>query len=1044
MTLGYEGAETVPIRVLVAGSSPWVRAASGAVDECERTSVANDVEIGDDDWLEAADCVLTDDPSVCASVGGERPVLCAVGDETTDLRTALDAGATDVVERTATDRPALLEHRLRRLFQEPSGSTSAGNETQYRSLLEHSPESVLHLDTSGRITDGTPAVERLLGSPSAELEGKRLFDDVHEADRGAVIETFERVRDGESGASEIVTYRHPEDGSWRVHEAVLTNRLADPDVNGLLVSIRDVTRHYRVDRETIASFERVTDAFYALDTDWTFTYVNARAEELFGYSRAELLGNDAREIFPHGCRSDLYDRFEEALSRQEPLSWERYSESLGIWMEIHVYPSETGLSVYFRDITERIEQKRKLAERTERLQMLVEHAPVIHYVLDDEGTITLLEGRGLENIGLEPSETVGESFFAVVEDYPEIRADARAAVDGQSVHSQRRILDRVFEAWYQPVVEDDEVVRVIGIAVDVTERVQYQEALNTLHEATSHLLTVESKQAACEYIVGVADDVLDTESIVFRFDEQDNELVPAAYSDSLEREVGPPPRFGPDDSITWDAFVSGSQVVFDDVRDSELVYEETTEIRSGLYVPLGEHGVLAAVSTAVGRYGEETAELARLFAMTAEAALDRIEQTRRLHERERALEEQNAHLERLNRANRIRQEIEEHLLLADSREAIEQGICERLVEQETCLFAWIGEPDPSGSRIQPRTSAGVGRDYLETVPVTTADDDATEPTGQTVRSRSPIYVENIAANVHDGAWRGDALSRSFQSVYAVPLVYDGYLYGVLSIYGNDPGAFCETFRTMLADLGETVAYAIDAVKRKNASLETGVTELELELTTDSPLCLLANRLDARVSYEGATLQADGSTLVFVAIEPSADEREIDATIADIDGIDDPLVLAETEAQTQVQLRLTGPFLGRIVSDHGGTVRSVVCADDESRAVVVVPDSVEVRELLAEINRRGRTVSMTARRERSAADASTLDAPARNALFEQLTPRQREVVRTAYYGGFFDWPRRTTGEEIAGTLEISSTAFHKHVRAVERKLFTALFEGGDGG
>jgi HTH-type transcriptional regulator, bacterioopsin transcriptional activator and related proteins len=1037
MALGREGAETAPIRVLVAGSSSWTRTAGGALDDCAGTTVVDDAELDGEGWLDAVDCVLTDEPAVCASVGGERPVLCAVG-ETANVRGILDGGATDVVERTAVEQPALLEHRVRQLFRLSSGPALAGDEAQYRSLLKHVPESLLRLDASGRVTEANHAVERLLGRESGELVGERFFETVHEDNRDAVAEAVERVRDGELGATGSVVYRYADGDSWRVHEAVLTNRLADPDVDGLLVSIRDVTQHYRVERETVDSFERVTDAFYALDTDWRFTYVNARAEELLGYSRSELLGNDVREIFPHGHRSDLYARFEEAMDCQEPVSWERYSKSLDIWMEIHVYPSETGLSVYFRDITERVERERKLAERTERLQVLVEHAPVIHYVLADDGVVTLSEGQGLENIDFEPSEAIGESFFALFEDYPEIRADARAALDGQRVHSQRRILDRVFESWYQPIVERDEVVRVIGVAVDVTERVQYQEALNALHEAVSHLLTVESKQAACEYIVSVADDVLGIQSIVFRFDEQNNELVPAAYSDSLEREIGSPPSFGPDTSIAWETFVSGSQAVFDDVRDSDLVHEETTEVRSGLYVPLGKHGVLAAVSTDVGRYGEETAELARLFAMTAEAALDRIGQTRRLHERERELEDQNTSLEELNRTNRIRQEIEEHLLLADSREEIEQGICDRLVEQDACLFAWIGEPDPNGDRIRPRIAAGLGHGYLDAVAVRINDD--AEPTGRAVLSRSPISVENVAANVHDGAWRGDALSRNFQSVYAVPLVYDGYLYGVLSIYADGQDTFCETFRAMLADLGETIAYAVDAVKRKNTPLETGVVELELELETDSPLCRLAHRLDARISYEGAALQAGGTSLVFIAVEPPASEQEIAETVADVDGVGELLVLAETESQTLFRVRLTDRFLGRIVSDHGGALRSVVCTSDESRAVVEVPDTVEVRELLAEINRRGQSATMTARRERAAGDATTLDAPARNALLEQLTARQREVVRTAYYGGFFEWPRRATGEEFAETLEISSPAFHKHVRAVERKLFTALFEG----
>ncbi|WP_306058538.1 PAS domain S-box protein [Natronococcus wangiae] len=1040
MNSGLEAPGTAPVRVLVVGSSPWARTVTAVLEDRDVTVAVERSTRERADRLESTDCVLTDDREVCASVDAHCPVVYAVDDVmNADIDALLADGATDVVERAASERPQLLEHRIRQAVH--SSSTRPvleRRESWHRSLLECSSDLLVAFDASGRATYVSSAAERNAGVETSESGDGWIFDVVHPDDRDAVAESFDAVCTDPPGATRTVTYRcRGSDESWRVHEAVFTNCLENPIVGGVIGSIRDVTRYHRVERKLGESLERVTDAFYALDTEWRLTYVNSRAETLLGYSRDELLGNDVREVFPHGFRSDLYERFHQAMERQEPVSWVRYSESLGMWMEIHAYPSETGLSVYFRDITERVERERDLAERTERLQVLVENAPVIHYVIDDEGTIMLSEGRGLENIGFESGEVGGESFFERFEEYPEIRADARAALDGTAVHSQRQIRDRVFESWYQPVTENGEVDRVIGVAVDVTERVQYQDALNALHEATSHLLTVDSKQTACEYIVDVANDVLDLDSIVFRFDDQHNELVPAAYSSDLERAVGPPPRLGPDDGITWNTFVTDSPSVFGDVRESDLVYDESTDVRSGLYVPLGEHGVLAAVSTAANQYDDDTVELVKSFATTAEAALDRIGQTRRLHDHEQELQRQNSHLERLNRSNEIRQDIEEHLLLADSREAIEQGICDRLVDVDACSFAWIGEPDPSGNRIRPRVHAGLERGYLDAVTVTTVDDSAAEPTGRAVRSRTPVHVENVAASVHDGTWRTDALSRSFQSVYTVPLVYDEYLYGVLSAYGDDRNAFDETFRSMLADLGETIAYAIDAVKRKNALLDDGVTEVELELTADSALCRLADRLQARVSFQGATLQADGSALVFVTVEPPVDGSEIDAAL---EGVDDAVVVAETETQTLLQLRLTGSFLGTIVSDHGGTLREFVSEGDEHRAIVDVPDGVEIRKVISDINRRGLSASMVARREQSSSAETPLDARARNAMLERLTTRQQEVVRTAYHGGFFEWPRRTTGEEIAASLDISSPAFHKHVRGVEQKLFTALFEG----
>jgi HTH-type transcriptional regulator, bacterioopsin transcriptional activator and related proteins len=1039
MDAGLEVAGGRPVRVLVVGADPWAETVTTALEDRSgfRAVAGEDPDLAPEQ-PDAVDCVLTNDRTAVREIDDQTPLVYVADDVLeTDVEGLLADGATDVVGARASERPALLERRLRLAAGDsPDRAPIGDDEAWYRSLLECSSDLLLVFDPSGRLAYASPGFERVTGLETPELGRDRLFEGIHPEDRAAVDDSVDAVRSDRPGETRTVSYRYRGEDGWRVHEAVLTNLLEDPVV-GVVASIRDATRSHRAERELSESFERVSDAFYALDTDWRFTYVNGRAEELLGRSRSELLGADVRELFPHGFHSELFDRFADAMERQERVSWEHYSETLEVWMEIHAYPSETGLSVYFRDITDRIEREQELAERTERLRMVVENAPVIHYVIDAEGTVTLSEGRGLENVGFESTEAIGESFFELFEEYPAIRADARAALEGVAVHGQRRVLDRVFESWYRPIVEDGEVTRVIGVAIDVTERVQYRDALSALHEATSHLLTVDSKDDACEYIVAVADDVLDLDSIVFRFDEQHNELSPAAYSSDLEQAIGAPPRFEPDEGITWETFVTGTPSVFEDVRESELVYDESTDVRSGLYIPLGEHGVFAAVSTVADQYDEDTVELVKLFATTAKAALDRIGRTRRLHDSEQELKRQNRYLERVNESKQVRQDIEEHLLRADSREAIERDVCTTLAGTEYCSFAWIGEPDPSGSRIRPRSHAGLERGYLEAVTATAVDDSAAEPAGRAVRTRRPVAVGNVADSVGDGSWRTDALSRSFQSVISVPLVYDGHLYGVLSAYGDDPNAFDDPFESMLADLGDSIAYTIDAVKRKNALLEERVTEVELELGADSSLCRFADRLDRRVAFEGATLQDDDSALAFVSLEPPIDGEGIDASV---DGIDDPVVLTDSDRQTLVQLRVTGPFLGRIVADHGATLRELVSDDSGHRAVVDLPAGVELRTVLADINRRGLSASMVARRDRPSGDGASLGGPARKAILDQLTSRQQEVVRTAYHSGFFEWPRRTTGEAVADSLSISPPAFHKHVRSVERKLLATLFEG----
>ncbi|QFU83885.1 GAF domain-containing protein [Natronorubrum aibiense] len=1046
MNRGLGAPEMTHLRLLVIGSSPWLQTATAALENGDVT-VRGPLEANAEleaDTLDGVDCLLTDEPDVLAAIEPACAVVCAVESVDSKILDRLqDRGVTDVVRTSTVDTPALLEHRLQQAAQfETTRRTLSRQETRCQTLLEQSSDLLVITDVDGTITSIGPSAEQVLGTNPETVRDTSFVAHVHPEDTTVVRSALEDLRGRETGAQTTVEYRfqHADDG-WFVHEAVLTNWLEADDE--IVISIRDVTDRHQVERELDDSFERVTDAFCALDADRRLTYLNDQAASLLDVESAAVLGNDFLEEFPDLQGTDFHDAAIEAMRTQEHTSLEGYYEPTDRWYDVGLYPSPSGLSIYFRDVTERIERERALAARTERLETLVENVPVVLFVVDTDGTITLAEGRALERIDGCGPDLVGESVFDVFDAHSTILEDARTALDGHAAHSVTVLGDRVFEAWWQPIAADDTdaVGRVIGTAVDVTERTQYQETLNVLHEATRHLLTVESKQAACEYMVDVAADVLDLESVVYRFDEQQNELLPAAYAPGLESTVGAPPRLEPTESITWQTFISDTPSRFDDVRESPSVYDATTAARSGLYVPIGEHGVLVALDPDPGQYDDETFELAQLFAATAEAALDRIERTHRLHRRERELEQQNAHLERLNDANEVRQDIEQLLLMADSRTEIEQGICERLAALETCSFVWIGEPDPSGNQLHRRTQAGHDRDYLDAITVTTVDDSAAEPTGRAARTLDTVYVENIAGAVRDGTWRVEALSRNIQSVYTVPLVYDDFLYGVVSLYGDDRDAFDAPLRSMLEELGETIGYAIDAVKRKRALQTDGVAavELELELEAETPLCRLAERLATRVEYEGETMRADGSSMVFATVDADVVPDDV-ATLEDLEGVRTVSVIAETGAETLLQLQCPDPFLGSAVDTQGGTLRSFVTDTTDNRAIVDVPESIEIRDVVTGLGRRGFPASLVARREQSTADLSTIDIATRNSLLERLTDRQREVVQTAYHGGFFEWPRQTTGESLADSLEISPPAFHKHVRAAEQKLFTALFDG----
>jgi PAS domain S-box-containing protein len=264
--------------------------------------------------------------------------------------------------------------------------------------------------------------------------------------------------------------------------------------------IENIVSQHRSERQLRESTERIrklygglTDAICVVDEDWRFTHLNEQAEAILERTEAELVGETVWEQFPEAVGTVFQEEYERAIAEGVTVEFEAFYPPLDVWVEVRAVPVDDGLTVQFRDISGKKEAEQEIQRQNERLRTIVENAPVVLYALDDDGRFTLAEGRGLNPLGFESGELVGESVFDRYAGTT-IAENARRAVDGKAGYTSFWIDDRAFESWYRPIEreagDDTDGPAAIGIAVDITEREeqarerdQYRTAIGTVDDA---------------------------------------------------------------------------------------------------------------------------------------------------------------------------------------------------------------------------------------------------------------------------------------------------------------------------------------------------------------------------------------------------------------------------------------------------------------------------------------------------------------------------------------------------------------------------------
>jgi len=395
------------------------------------------------------------------------------------------------------------------------------------------------------------------------------------------------------------------------------------------------------------ALDRVSDGILALDSEFRFTYLNDSAEQLLDSTASDLLGKPIWDAFPEATDSVAEQRIRAAAETQKTASYERYNESVDRWFDVRVCPDEDGLSLIFNDITERKQRENEL----ERYERIVENLPVAvgQSEPDEDGTLVYVNDETVEMFGAASKTEI--KGYAIQDFY--VDAAERGEV-GRELAEHGRVED--YEIEFETVDGDrfwgsltattetlDDETQVIGIIQEISERRQYEQVLDQLHDATREMLSATTPEEVATVMTETADNTIGLATNgVHLYDDAVEGLVPVSVSEESKTLLGEPPTL--DEGIAWEAFQQGELRRSGDLQNAET-YNESTLFGSELVMPLGEYGVFIASATESDAFGQRDVMLAEILANNAESAMNQLQTEQKLREQEQRLKRTTEFLE---------------------------------------------------------------------------------------------------------------------------------------------------------------------------------------------------------------------------------------------------------------------------------------------------------------------------------------------------------------------------------------------------------------
>ncbi|GAB2984768.1 hypothetical protein GCM10027049_23570 [Mucilaginibacter puniceus] len=410
-------------------------------------------------------------------------------------------------EKKISDRKTRLNAQLEQQVIENTEKIVA-NEQRFRQLIENSYDGISLMDENLKVIFRSKSSQRINGWTNLERDSLSIIDLAHPEDKELLKNTVKEILNN-PGVPVIITYRsRHKQGHYIWIECVYTNMLNDVNINAIVSNFRDIGEKKAADEEIKKKtaqveniLESINEGFIALDKNLCYTYANKKVGEMVNRDPDSLLGQYIWSIFPEAINTPTFKAYDKALKERKYVHFEDYYEPLDLWHENDIYPSENGISVFTRDITERKKaeaeiQKNhiKLLEASATQAAILDALPPNIVLVNEKGKIIAVNESWKKftlanNLGV-PQFGIGYNYLAIAETATGVNKTtnnkiARGLKDVIVGNKKEFKLEYVTNksnkrAWYQVIIApltDHTQKGAVILHIDITDRKLAEEAL---------------------------------------------------------------------------------------------------------------------------------------------------------------------------------------------------------------------------------------------------------------------------------------------------------------------------------------------------------------------------------------------------------------------------------------------------------------------------------------------------------------------------------------------------------------------------------------